>query len=73
MPADELSSALSRDPAPSFRRWLIGQGHLDEQAAVELDGRAQQSVDDAFSFAKASAPPGPEEIQTDLFATSTGV
>ncbi len=72
MPADELSSALSRDPAPSFKRWLIEQGHLDEQAAVELDGRAQQSVDDAFSFAKTSAPPGLEEIQTDLFATSTG-
>src|SRR5260370_37018457 len=65
MPADELSSALSRDPAPSFKRWLIEQGHLDEQAAVELDGRAQQSADDALRLAKTNAPPRLGEIRTE--------
>jgi pyruvate dehydrogenase E1 component alpha subunit len=72
MPEDELSSARDRDPAPTFRAWLIKQGHLDEAAAGDLDDRAHQTVDEAFTFAKESDPPGLDEIYTDVLAADSG-
>lgn len=70
MPAEDFDAAMARDPAPSFRAWLLESGELDEGAAKELDERAAAAVDAAFEFARNSPAPEPAEIFTDVFATS---
>lgn len=73
MPAADFDAALARDPAPSFRTWLLDSGELDEAAAKELDEQAAAVVDAAFEFAKSSPAPEPAEMFTDVFAMSAGV
>jgi pyruvate dehydrogenase E1 component alpha subunit len=73
MPAEDFDAAMTRDPAPSFRTWLLETGELDEDAAKELDERAAAIVDAAFEFAKNSPAPEPAELYTDVFATTAGV
>ncbi|BBX04716.1 thiamine pyrophosphate-dependent dehydrogenase E1 component subunit alpha [Mycolicibacterium moriokaense] len=68
MPAAELDSALKRDPAPSFRRWLQSAGIFDAAELDDLDRRAQETVDDAFQFALDSEPPQREQLLQDVFA-----
>ncbi|GAA0636071.1 thiamine pyrophosphate-dependent dehydrogenase E1 component subunit alpha [Sporichthya brevicatena] len=73
MPATDFDAALARDPAPSFRAWLLERGEVDEAAAQEIDERAAALVNGAFEFAKSSPPPEPAEMFTDVFAMTAGV
>jgi pyruvate dehydrogenase E1 component alpha subunit len=68
MPADLLEAARERDPAPTFRRWLLETAAVDEGRLSEIDSTAQATVDDAFTKAYASPPPPAAELRTDLFA-----
>lgn len=68
MPQDELAAAIDRDPTPTFRRWLADQQLVTAERLDEIDRRAAEAVDDAFTFAYASPPPGPEERYRDVFA-----
>jgi pyruvate dehydrogenase E1 component alpha subunit len=68
MPSDDLQSGMDRDPAPTFRKWLLDKGHVGEARLEELDKQARATVDDAFEAAYASPPPSPEELYTDVFA-----
>lgn len=73
VPDDELKAAMLRDPAPSFRAWLLGEGHLDEQQLVEIEDRAQQVVDDAFAYAAGCEMPAASDVYTDVFADDSWV
>ncbi|SNR90845.1 pyruvate dehydrogenase E1 component alpha subunit [Haloechinothrix alba] len=68
MPTDELAAATERDPAPTFRRWLLDEGVLDEQALAEVDKEVIAEVEDAFAFAQDSPQPAASERYTDVFA-----
>jgi pyruvate dehydrogenase E1 component alpha subunit len=73
VPKEELEAALARDPAPTFRAWLLANGHLAERDidAVEEDARAE--VEDAFLYAAACETPAASELFRDVFADDTWV
>ena len=68
MPQAELEAALARDPAPTFRGWLVAAGHLTESRLDEIDKAVDAAVDDAFEFAQAAPGPEPDDIYDDVFA-----
>jgi pyruvate dehydrogenase E1 component alpha subunit len=68
MPKAELEAALARDPAPTFRAWLVEGGHLTPGRVDEIDKAVEAAVDDAFEFAQSAAKPEPGDIYDDVFA-----
>jgi pyruvate dehydrogenase E1 component alpha subunit len=64
---------MERDPAPTFRRWLTAERLVTAERLDELDAEAAEYVDDAFTYAEAAPPPGPEELIKDVFADDTWV
>ncbi len=73
VPRDALAAAMERDPAPTFRRWLVEEGIVASDRLDELDVEVLAEVDDAFAYAEASPHPGPEERSTDIFADEKAV
>ena len=73
VPEAELKAAMERDPAPTFRRWLLDQGHLNETQVDEIERRAQEVVNDAFAYAAGCELPAASDIYTDVFADDTWV
>lgn len=72
VPPAELAAALERDPAPTFRAWLLASGFA-ESGLETLERAAAAEVDDAFAFAEASPPPEEKDVLTDVFADDTWV
>jgi len=68
MPTAALEAALARDPAPTFRAWLVDSGHLTESRLDEIDKAVDEAVDDAFEFAQSAPKPEPGDIYDDVFA-----
>lgn len=68
MPKSELEAALARDPAPTFRRWLVEGGHSTEGRLDEIDKAVDAAIDDAFEFAQGAPRPDPSDIYDDVFA-----
>lgn len=73
VPEAELKVAMQRDPAPTFRRWLLEHDCLGEEQIVELEHRAQTIVEDAFTYAAECELPAASEIYTDVFADDSWV
>ncbi len=73
MPKAELEAALARDPAPTFRAWLLDGGHATPGRLDEIDKAVDTTVDDAFEFAQAAPRPEPDDIYDDVFADRTWV
>lgn len=73
VPRHELEAALARDPAPTFRRWLVDGGHLSDDEVSALEEQARAEVDDAFAFAEGCDLPDADELYTDVFADDTFV
>lgn len=73
VPESELKMAMERDPAPTFRRWLLDEGHATESEVERIEKRAQTVVDDAFAYAAGCEFPAPSEIYSDVFADDTWV
>ena len=73
VPEGELKIAMERDPAPTFRAWLLEHGHLTEEQVVGIEKRAREVVDDAFSYAAACELPAASDLYTDVFADDTWV
>jgi len=68
VPAEELEAALARDPAPTFRDWLVNN---ELASGTDLEAAEQASADevaDAFDFARASKLPHVDDLYTDVFA-----
>ena len=68
VPTAELDAAMARDPAPTFRKWLLDQGHATIAETDAAAGAADAAVADAFDFAQASALPLAEDLHVDVFA-----
>jgi pyruvate dehydrogenase E1 component alpha subunit len=73
MPEDELSEALRRDPAPTFRRALVASGEFSDEDVDAIDAEVAAAVDDAFEFAKASPPPSPDVRYAHVFADASSL
>jgi acetoin:2,6-dichlorophenolindophenol oxidoreductase subunit alpha len=73
VPEGELKAALKRDPAPTFRTWLLAEGHLTEAELERIEERARLVVDDAFAYAARCELPDQSELYTDVFADDTWV
>lgn len=73
VPKEELAAAMERDPAPSFRRWLLAEGHLSEEKVDDVEAQVRKEVDDAFAYAESCDPPSPDELYEHVFADSTWV
>jgi acetoin:2,6-dichlorophenolindophenol oxidoreductase subunit alpha len=68
VPKDELAKAMERDPAPTFRTWLLANTDFTEADLEKVETEVRAHVDDAFSFAENCAFPDPDELYTDVFA-----
>lgn len=68
VPKDELAEALTRDPAPNFRDWLIRQGISTPERLDEIEKDAETGVADAFAYAESRPQPEPDQLHEDVFA-----
>lgn len=68
VPKDELDAALAKDPAPTFRSWLVAEGGVDAARLDELDRQAERDVDEAFVRAEALPQPDADQLYEDVFA-----
>lgn len=73
VPEDELTKAMERDPAPTFRRWLLENAGFEESELEQVEAQVHDNVDDAFSYAENCAWPEPDDVYTDVFADPTFV
>lgn len=73
VPKDELKAAMLRDPAPSFRTWLLHEGHLDDAQLIEIEDHARKVVEDAFDYAAGCELPAASDVYTDVFADDSWV
>jgi pyruvate dehydrogenase E1 component alpha subunit len=67
MPPEERKAAMDADPAVRYRQRLIDENHFTEDELAGMEATIKAAIDDAFEFAIASAPPGPEELYTDVY------
>ncbi|PWI06186.1 acetoin dehydrogenase [Streptomyces sp. NWU339] len=73
VPKEELAKAMERDPAPTFRKWLLEQSIFSEPEVEAIESEVRTYVEDAFSYAESCPFPAPEELYTDVFADPTFV
>jgi pyruvate dehydrogenase E1 component alpha subunit len=66
-PDGELDAWLKRDPIPMYRQRLLDFG-IAEAAVAGMEEDVLRRVDEATEEAKASPPPSPDVIATDVWA-----
>lgn len=68
MDADALAAARADPPLARYRARLIRDGVADEATLAAIDRETLAEVEDAQAFATSSQAPGPDQIDTDIFA-----
>ena len=68
MDPDELSAAEAAEPVGRNRTWLLEERGISEDALAEMEAAVRAQVEAALDAAKASAPPSPDELLTDVFS-----
>lgn len=71
VPTDELAAAMKRDPAPTFRTWLLDERHLSEEMVSRVEKEAEAAVEDAFDYAAKGTDPQQTDIYDGVFADTT--
>jgi len=71
MPKEELAAAMERDPAPTFRKWLLDNGHLSEGQVSRIETDAEAVIEDAFRYAADGTDPDQNDIYDGVFADET--
>ncbi len=66
---ESVEQAKQADPVANFRAELIEAGILDEDAAVEIERKAQAEADAAVAFADDSPHPDPSTLFDYTYAT----
>jgi pyruvate dehydrogenase E1 component alpha subunit len=66
-PDAEVKAWLARDPIPMYRRRLAEFGVV-EAAIARIEAEVMRAVDEATEAAKASPPPSPSIIETEVWA-----
>jgi acetoin:2,6-dichlorophenolindophenol oxidoreductase subunit alpha len=64
----EKDAAMSRDPVPAFRTWLVDNGHATESVLAALESVIARELDEAVEFALSSPNPDLAELRKDVFA-----
>ena len=62
-------AALSRDPVPTFRAWLIQKEQASEIQLAAMESEIEREIDAAVDFALSSPEPDLAELRRDIFAT----
>ena len=65
---EELAMWKSRDPLPTFTKFLQERGVLGDEQFREIDARVKDAIDRAVRFAEESPDPEPGEAVTDIYA-----
>jgi acetoin:2,6-dichlorophenolindophenol oxidoreductase subunit alpha len=68
IPAAELEQARRDEPVARYRFRLLTDGVLDEETRGRIDDEARRAVEEAFSAARASEPPAPDQAFVDIYA-----
>ena len=68
MQKGEKDAAMTRDPVPAFRTWLLQNGHAAEDDLAKLESAISKELDSAVEFALSSATPDVAELRRDIFA-----
>ncbi len=69
-PKEEVAEWLSRDPLPTYRAKLTGEG-ISAAQLEELDKEAAGKVAEAEAAARSAPEPDPKSIETQLWADGT--
>jgi 2-oxoisovalerate dehydrogenase E1 component len=64
-----LERARAEAPVQAFRRRLLAEGLTSEPELAAIDAAARAEVMEAIEFARQSPLPGPEELDSDVFAS----
>jgi acetoin:2,6-dichlorophenolindophenol oxidoreductase subunit alpha len=67
MDKGEKEAAMSRDPVPRFRAWLL-EGGVAESEFAALEAAIDKEIDEAVAFALESPVPDLAELHTDVLA-----
>ena len=62
MDPDEFAAAEADEPVARYRRWLIDERGIGEDALAAIEGEVAAEVEAAVEAAKAADPPPPEEL-----------
>lgn len=65
----EKEAALSRDPVPTFREWLIQKEQASEIQLAAMESEIEREIDAAVDFALSSPEPDLAELRRDIFTT----
>jgi pyruvate dehydrogenase E1 component alpha subunit len=68
MQKGEKAAAMTRDPVPKFRAWLVEQRIADEGTLAVIEAQIGADIDAAVEFALASPSPDLAELSLDVFA-----
>ncbi len=68
MDPDLLAHHKENDPVPAFRKWLIDQGHADDEALLAIDEQVRGEVEAAYEQAAADPPADPAALTGDVWA-----
>ncbi len=72
-PEEEIEEWKGRCPVATLRRVLIEEGTLSDADADELARQARARVDAAWDRAKAEPDPGPDTLETDVYAPDSAL
>ncbi len=67
----ELAQWQARCPVTNYRQLMILEGLMSADDDARMRAEIQHEIDDAFSFAKASAFPGPEQLMRFVYPDSS--
>jgi TPP-dependent pyruvate/acetoin dehydrogenase alpha subunit len=73
MDADEFAAAEADEPVGRYRRWLLAERGVTEEALADIETEVDAEVESAVEAAKAADPPPSGELQTDVFADPVSV
>lgn len=68
-----LEAAKKAAPVGMFRARLLAEGVAAEAELVQLEKSIRAEVDEAIAFARSAPPPAPDELYTDVFASTAVV
>ena len=73
MQKGEKALAMTRDPVPKYRAWLVEQRIADEGTLAAIEARIGAEIDAAVAFALGSPIPDLAELSLDVFAPEARV
>ncbi len=67
-PAGEVEDARNYDPIVKFEKYLLKNGHTDQEYLDNVDAAVQSEIQEALAFAENSPVAPNEELFTDVYA-----